>query len=113
WSSRTKNLTGKCSRAAVEISIADIRKQPSPVIVTTCRSPCTRWAPRAAPIDQPIAWLFVGLKNVRGSYVVNTSAAQYCDTVTSTNAIALRHVVARRARKNSTGSTPQREYVSQ
>ena len=43
-------------------SMAVIRKQPSPVIVTTCRPMWTRWAPRAAGIDQPIAWLSVGLK---------------------------------------------------
>ena len=61
-----KNFTGNDSRAAVEISMADMRKQPSPVIVTTGLPGFTFWAPIAAGIDQPIDWLSVGLKYVRG-----------------------------------------------
>ena len=42
-------------RKSEEISVADIKKQPSPVMVTTWRLPWMRWAPSDAGIDQPIA----------------------------------------------------------
>src|SRR5881227_2229077 len=101
-----KNLTGRHSRAAVEISIADIRKQPSPVTVTTCRPGSTRCAPSAAGIDQPMLWLSVGLKKVRGRHAVKTSAAQYWDTVTSTKHSASAQLQRRSQRRNRYGSTP-------
>src|SRR5262245_7603877 len=101
-----KNFTGNPSRAAVEISIADIKKQPSPVTVKVCRPWKAFWAPSAAGIDQPIDWLPVGLKKVRGCRQVYASVAQYCETVTSTKVRASGEAQCRRASKNATGSTP-------
>src|SRR5262245_65941270 len=105
-----KNFTGRPARAAVEISIADIKKQPSPVTVTTCRPGWTTCAPRAAGIDQPIDWLLVGLKKVRGWQQWNTSVAQYCETVTSMKARASGLVCRRRACRKAIGSAQWRAY---
>src|SRR5262245_56631868 len=85
WSSSTKTLTGSPARAAVDSSIADIRKQPSPVSTAVGRPGTAAWAPSAAGIDQPIAWLSVGLNYVRGRAAVYASAARCSDTDTSTN----------------------------
>src|SRR5579883_961480 len=103
-----KNLTGRCSRAAVEISVHDIKKQPSPVMVTVCLCGWARCAPSAAGIDQPIAWLFVGLKKVLGAVVVNVSHARYCDRVTSTKVSASGQVSRRSVCTNFIGSTQSR-----
>src|SRR5262249_40409057 len=93
----------------VEVSMADIKKQPSPVMASVCRLGCTRWAPSAAGMDQPMAWLFVGLKKVRGWVVVKVSVAQYCDSVTSTKVKASQLLTRRSARRKAMGSTPWRQ----
>ena len=99
-------MTGRFSRPAVEISIAVIMKQPSPVIVATFLSGLTRWAPNAAGIDQPIAWLSVGLKYVRGLFTVKASAARCSLTVTSTKTRPSSGRHLRSARMNAIGSAP-------
>src|SRR5438045_55290 len=90
----------------------DIRKQPSPVMVTVSRQGKVRCAPRAAPMDQPIAWLLVGMNQVRGPVAVKASAAQNCETVASRKTIASGQVQRRKARRKAIGSQPQRAKIS-
>ena len=90
----------------MDISIADIRKQPSPVIDATIRSGLTRWAPIDAGIAQPMLWLFAGVKNRRGPGTSIASAAQWTEAVTSTKISSSGPSAHRSWSRKAIGSTP-------
>ena len=85
--------------------MADIRKQPSPVMQTTRRSGRTRWAPMAAGIAQPMLWLSAGVKYRRGPWTSIASEAQCVEAVTSTKTSSSGPRTSRNWASRNIGST--------
>ncbi len=102
-----EELDRQAARAAVESSIADIRKQPSPVIETTLPVRPNPLGPDGGRNRPAHALVVRGGEVARGPCTEIASEAQWVDAVTSTKINSSGPSAARSWVRKYIGSTPQ------